>query len=147
MPENPIMGTVPVTLHGKEYTLQFTWAAVAQVIREFGQDRDLFDPSVLSGVAAIGLQAHHPGMTADDVRDGNTIVAIVGPVTKALHYAYFGEQEVPAAGKENPPANGRAADPGTATGTATATTASSARSRGRTGSPTAPASVPANSGA
>lgn len=143
MAENPITGTVPLVLKGKEYTLQFTWSAVAQVIREFGQDRDLFDPDILAPVAAIGLQAHHPGMTADDVRDGNTIVAIVGPVTKALHYAYFGEQEVPAAGKENPPANDRAADPGTAT----ATTASSARSRGRTGSPTAPASVPANSGA
>ena len=143
MAENPITGTVPVTLKGKEYTLQFTWEAVAQVIREHGQDRDLFDPTVLASVAAIGLQAHHPGMTADDVRDGNHIVAIVGPVTKALHYAYFGEQEVPGAGKENPPANGQATAPGATTGTGTA---SSGRSRGRTGSPTAPASAPANSG-
>jgi hypothetical protein len=144
MAENPITGTVPLVLKGNEYTLQFTWAAVAQVIREFGQDRDLFDPDVLAGVAAIGLQAHHPGMTPDDVRDGNHIVAIVAPVTKALHYAYFGEQEVPGAGKENPPANAQA----TATAATVPTTpAFSGRSRGRTGSPTAPASAPANSGA
>jgi hypothetical protein len=107
MSENPIMGTVPIILHGKEYTLRFTWEAVAQVIRVYGQDRDLFDPSVLCGVAVIGLQAHHPGMTGDDVRDGAPISKVMAAVTRALHVAYFGEQEVPAQAaeaKENPPA-------------------------------------------
>lgn len=105
MAENPILGTVPVTLKGKEYTLQFTWDAIAQVIREYGEDRDLANPSVLVGVTVIGLQAHHPGMTADDVRDGGPITKVMGAVVRALHVAYFGEGEVPAkeAG-ENPPA-------------------------------------------
>jgi hypothetical protein len=106
MAENPIAGTVPVTLHGKEYTLRFTWDAVAQVIRVYGEDRDLFNPEVLCGVAVIGLQAHHPGMTADDVRDGAPISKVMSAVTRALHVAYFGEQEAPAAAdaEANPPA-------------------------------------------
>lgn len=112
MAENPIAGTVPVVLKGKEYLLQFTWGAVAQVITEYGEDRDLLNPTVLSNVCAIGLQAHHPGATAADVLDGAPISKVMAAVTRALHVAYFGEQEAPADAadaKANPPAADRKA--------------------------------------
>ena len=137
MAENPIAGTVPLDLRGKEYTLQFTWSGVAQVIKQYGQDRDLFDPDVLGGVTAIGLQAHHPGMTAEDVQDGAPISKVMAAVTRALHVAYFGEGEAPAEDKGNPPA----------TGTKASRKAPSPPSPRPTASVTGPASDPPSSGA
>jgi len=140
MTENPIAGTVPVVLKGKEYTLQFTWAAVAQVIQEYGQDRDLFDPAILASVCATGLQAHHPGMTAKDVQDGAPISKVMAAVTRALHVAYFGEAEAPAEAGEDPPEN----PPGT--GRRANRKAPSAPSPAPSAPATEPASAPPSSG-
>lgn len=103
MADNPITGVTSVALGGETYRLQFTWNALAQISRKYGEDANLFDPIILSDVVAIGLHKHHPEMSAEKVADASApIVDVISSVNEALNYAYFGEKGPPTVGAENP---------------------------------------------
>lgn len=103
MADNPITGETTVTLGEKDYRLQYTWNALAQISKKYGEDANLFDPTILADVVAIGLHKHHPEVSAQQVTDFSApIVDVIAAVHAALNFAYFGEKGSPVAGGENP---------------------------------------------
>lgn len=103
--DNPIAGIFTLTMDGKEYRLQFTWSAIAQITNKFGDSANLYDLEILPQVVAIGLQKHHPDeANAEFVMSMNPpLIDTINKVTAGIRYAYFGPEEPPAEAAENPP--------------------------------------------
>ena len=66
---------VPITLKGKNYTLEFNNRAVKLILKDtglnlmsagFGMDA-MQDPETMGAILFRGLQTHHPDLTQDDV--------------------------------------------------------------------------------
>ena len=102
--ENPIAGIYPIQIGGKDYRLQYTWSAMAQITKKFGADANLYDYEILPQVIAIGLQKHHPDQANAEfvIESSQPIVTCIDAVTKGIRYAYFGPEEPPADAEENP---------------------------------------------
>lgn len=101
--DNPITGVTSLPLDGKLFKIVYDWNALAQISRKYGDDANLFDPAILAEIAAIGLQKHHPDMTADRITElSPPIVNVITVVHNALNVAYFGDRGPPVEGAENP---------------------------------------------
>ncbi len=96
MPDNPVKGTHVFQMGDEDYTLRFSWDALAQVHEAFPDGHNLMNPAHLSKVLEIGLAEYHPDTKAEDIRKiAPPIMVAVEAVTKALNYAYFGTAEPP----------------------------------------------------
>lgn len=102
--ENPIAGIFPIEIGGKEYRLQYTWSAMAQITKKFGADANLYDYEILPHVIAFGMQKHHPDEANPEfvLEHSPPIAPCIDAVTKGIKYAYFGPEEPPADAEENP---------------------------------------------
>lgn len=123
MKSNPYTGDVPLLLPGwPAYVLRFDWAAIATMQAEFGDEALKIvagrDVKALLGLAAIGLQRHHPGITAEDLGDADRHPTAIAPLTvkvgEALALAYNGpgdDKVRDSAGKDGEPNPPRRATP------------------------------------
>lgn len=106
---NRITGEKIIQIQGKPHVLRFTWRAVAEVTKKYGDNPNLFDPEVIASVAAAGLRDRHPDMTAERIMEiSPPLVPFAKDVQEALTWAYFGAEEAAASGdvKKKSPATG-----------------------------------------
>lgn len=102
-------GAVPVRLGGQDYTLRFTWSALADVKQAHGDEPDLLDLSVLASVASLGFRAQHPELTPERLAEMSPPVRpLLFAVKHAYMLAFYGPEEVPEDEKKTPgrPATG-----------------------------------------
>lgn len=91
-----LTGEVDIDICGKDYSIRFDWAALAAVKDAHGDAPNLFEPSVLADVAAMGLKKNHPEMTAERIKElSPPLVPFANTVQSALQYAYFGAEPLP----------------------------------------------------
>lgn len=93
MTDNPIRGLHRFRMLGKLFTLQYTWDQLAELESVYGANGpQLGDFTALAHTASVGLIARHPEMTPEHIRSLSPPVFILNQaVTKALKYAYFGD--------------------------------------------------------
>lgn len=100
---NQIEGCYSFNARGSTFTLEYTWDAIAQINDKYANGHSLTNPEHLADIMAIGLQEHHPGLVAADVKKFKMpIIKAVAHVTKGLNLAYFGEEDKPESEDENP---------------------------------------------
>jgi hypothetical protein len=94
--KNAYTGDCDLAIEGwPAYRLRFDWEALAALQTQFGEQALKIvtgkDIGALLQLTAIGLQRHHPGITADDLRQHPPALAplMVG-VGQALALAYNG---------------------------------------------------------
>jgi hypothetical protein len=99
--DNKYTGEVDIKLWGKEYTLQFDWAAIAKLKSVYPQDdiitklRSCTDPMLTAKVLAIGLNKNHPEITAEEIYNRSpAIIPIILQIDLALKYAFIGIEEI-----------------------------------------------------
>lgn len=94
--KNHHTGTRPIEIGGKSYPLQFTWAAVAALQSELGQDYDqelanavdTFDTAKLAKIISIGINDE---LTAAQIMAASPpLVEICRGVMEAITMAYYG---------------------------------------------------------
>lgn len=96
--QNSYTGEVAVNIGGKPYKLLFDWAAIAKLHTKFGAENmeGLVRQSNISDLAeivAIGLERHHPEMSADDVMKASpAILEVQASLDWALSVAYLGAE-------------------------------------------------------
>lgn len=94
--DNKLLAVVRITIAGKEFCLKFTWAELAEIESRWGQNIEGYigKLDVLSEVAAIGMRAYHPGITAEQITlMSPPVFPLHAAVLKALRYSYFGGQD------------------------------------------------------
>ncbi len=92
---NPLTGEKIIQIQGKPHVLRYTWRAVAEVTRKYGDNPNLFDPEIIANVAAAGLREKHPDMTAERIMEiSPPLVPFAKDVQEALTWAYFGAEGV-----------------------------------------------------
>jgi len=111
--KNLYTGDVDLRLPGwPAYTLRFDWAALSALQSKTGIDQALKivaakDIDALLELTAIGLQRHHPGITAADLRDERhpaALAPLMLAVGEALALAYNGPGTAdPESEAANPP--------------------------------------------
>lgn len=90
---NQLTGECPVDLGGQTYTLRFVWAAVAEVQAAYGDDPQLDDLPTLAAVAAAGLRASHPEMTAERLAElSPPILPLQQAIRRAWEFAWCGPE-------------------------------------------------------
>ena len=98
---NPTLGEKKVVIGGKDYCLRYTWRALAEVDTKWGSAPNLFDTSVLAGVAEAGLRHRHPEMTAEKLMEISPPLApLAMAVQEAIRWACFGDEPVPESKKK-----------------------------------------------
>lgn len=106
MSDNPIRGLHRFRMQGVTYTLQYTWEELAALESVYGANGpQLGDFTALAHTASVGLIARHPEMTPEHIRKSSPPVFILQQaVTKALKYAYFGDEREDAIDADAAPA-------------------------------------------
>lgn len=93
---NPITGEYQIEIGGNIYWLRFTWRAISEIEAKYGEKPNLFDPEVIAYIAAAGLKAKHPEMTAEKILDlSPPLVPFAQAIQQALQWAYFGKSIMP----------------------------------------------------
>jgi len=103
--DNRVKGSTTVEIGGREYTLYFSWDAIAKVEAQIGKEAyDLSDPNTLAIFAAAGFEAYHPDMTADQIKSlSPPLIPLLKAVNRAYNYSYYGNEIIPE--EEKAPAN------------------------------------------
>ena len=93
MSDNDFTGDTALHLGGTAYRLRFSWTALAALETKFG-DRaltELNSPAKLAETIAIGLQEHHPEMTAARILEiSPPLRPTLDTVVAALNRAMWG---------------------------------------------------------
>lgn len=98
---NKLTGEYPVEIGGEVYPLRYTWAALAELQAELGEDYDTVisaalgaqDVKIISKAVACGLNG---ALTADEVfKASPSLVATVAAVMGAIRFAYYGPTGAP----------------------------------------------------
>lgn len=93
---NPVTGEQEIEIEGKRYALRFDWAALSEIEQKYGEKPNMFDASVVSGVAEAGFRARHPELTSARIMElSPPLVPFAHAVQQALQWAYFGPEAVP----------------------------------------------------
>ena len=96
MTDSPVQGIATVEIEGKEYEIIFDWAAQAKINKLFPGDFDLMQPQILAQVAALGLEARHPEMTAERIFEASPpTIPTMHAVERAYKYALWGDVAPP----------------------------------------------------
>lgn len=99
MSGDSFVGTVPIAIAGKEYTLRYDWSALAKLKAQFGtkyeqaisQASSEYDTEVLAKVLSIGLS---PALGPEEVAQASPPLAVVVPAIElAIRYAWLGGEE------------------------------------------------------
>ena len=104
---NPYKGDVDLDIGGKRHTIRFDWQAISELKANHGPDilKTMIadpDPKLLAPITALALQAHHQGMTAEDVYKASPpIFPLIRALDQSLAFAYFGYEGVEES-KKNP---------------------------------------------
>ena len=94
---NAVTGEKIIEIDGQKLVMRFDWRALSEVEQKFGDKPNLFDPDTVAGVAAIGLRAQHPEMTAERIVElSPPLVPFANAVQQAVQWAYFGPEAVKA---------------------------------------------------
>ena len=93
MSDNDFTGDTALDLGGTVYRLRFSWTALAALETKFGSRAllGLNSPTKLAETIAIGLQEHHPEMTAARILEiSPPLRPTLDTVTAALNRAMWG---------------------------------------------------------
>ena len=103
--DNRVKGSTTVEIGGREYTLYYSWDAIAKIEAEIGKNAyDLSEPNILAIFAAAGFEKHHPEMTAAQIKSlSPPLIPLLQAVNRAYNYSYYGKEIIPE--EEKPPAN------------------------------------------
>ncbi len=103
--DNRVKGSTTVEIGGREYTLYYSWDAIAKIEAEIGKEAyDLSDPNTLAIFAAAGFEKYHPELTADQIKSlSPPLIPLLQAVTRAYNYSYYGKEIIPE--DERAPAN------------------------------------------
>jgi hypothetical protein len=94
--KNNYTGLLPIEIAGKQYNLQFTWAAIAALQTEFGIDYDSeissavesFDTAKLAKIISIGIGNE---LTADEIlANSPPLIEICTAIMDGIKIAYYG---------------------------------------------------------
>lgn len=95
---NKYTGEVRLPINGKSYTLVYDWRAMSKLYSDYGRDAMSHfeqnpDPAILANILAIGMNKHHPEVTADFILDASPpMVAAADAVHMALLYCMHGPE-------------------------------------------------------
>jgi len=93
---NSVTGEKQIDICGQKYVLRFSWKALSEIERRYGDKPNLFDAEVIANVAAAGLRERHPEMTAERIMDlSPPLVPLAQAIQQALQWAYFGGEIIP----------------------------------------------------
>jgi hypothetical protein len=103
-------GETTVSLGGRDLVLVYDWRAVS-ALKVALRGADVFealagnDPETLAAIVAIGLQRHHPGMTAAEILDASPpLIRTTHAAVRALNRAFWGAEVPPPADPQTPAA-------------------------------------------
>ncbi|MFA5445041.1 MAG: hypothetical protein WC262_08755 [Bacteroidales bacterium] len=91
-----ITGEKRIKIDGKTYFLRYTWKALAEIAKKYGDNPDLFNPETVAFVGSVGMRESHPEMTPDKIMAlSPPLIPFANEVQKTLQYSYFGDAPVP----------------------------------------------------
>ncbi len=104
---NQYKGDMPITIGGEQFTLCYTWDALARVRSELGEEgqTEAFSGNMekLSVLISIGLAAHHPDFSAQHVFEASPpVIPTIKAVELAMTASFFGPSGMPKELDENP---------------------------------------------
>ncbi|HPD57641.1 MAG TPA: hypothetical protein PKW17_10415 [Smithellaceae bacterium] len=90
---NPALGEKKIQLNGEDYTVRFTWKALAAIENKYGDAPDFFNPEVVANILSIAINDSE--MTAEKILEMNApFVPVSLAVQEALQWAYFGKEPI-----------------------------------------------------
>lgn len=97
---NKYTAQVPITISGKEYTLEYDWRAVSKLYSAFGEKAlvgiSRRSPDDVALFLHAGLCKHHPEVTLDFILDaGLPYIPTFDPIEAGIMYFYYGAGGVP----------------------------------------------------
>ena len=98
-------GDVQIKLGGSSYSLRYDWAAIGELIREYGDQFDSvvatasanYDVDVVATTLAIGLKRCHPDVfTKEEImKHSPPLIDAVAAVNDSIMMAFYGSTELP----------------------------------------------------